>query len=218
MSQQLNNLSDIAKNAAPNSFAAMFAESISRQEMRAGEVITAEVLRIDQNHVVVNAGLKSESFIPLEEFLNDQGVLDVKEGDFVSVAIEALEDGRGETRLSRDRAKRLAAWVSLEQALESGETVIGTVTGKVKGEPYTKVFNIKDVLADPQVQHRQSVMRIEDPDLGSIPAPCVVPRISGASTKTHRSGPAVGEHNVDFFGELGLSLSDLERLKAKGVL
>ena len=133
MSQQLNQLSEIAKNAAPDSFAAMFAESIARQEMRAGEVITAEVLRVDQNHVVVNAGLKSESFIPIEEFFNDQGEVDVKEGDFVSVAIEALEDGRGETRLSRDRAKRLAAWVSLEQALESGETVIGTVTGKVKG-------------------------------------------------------------------------------------
>ncbi|MBU6305441.1 MAG: 30S ribosomal protein S1 [Betaproteobacteria bacterium] len=133
MSRQLNQLSDIAKNAAPDSFAAMFAESIARQEMRAGEVITAEVLRVDQNHVVVNAGLKSESFIPLEEFFNDQGQVDVKEGDFVSVAIEALEDGRGETRLSRDRAKRLAAWVSLEQALESGENVIGTVTGKVKG-------------------------------------------------------------------------------------
>jgi len=133
MSRQLNQLSDIAKNAPPDSFAAMFAESIARQEMRAGEVITAEVLRVDQNHVVVNAGLKSESFIPLEEFFNDQGGIDVKEGDFVSVAIEALEDGRGETRLSRDRAKRLAAWVSLEQALESGESVIGTVTGKVKG-------------------------------------------------------------------------------------
>ncbi|MEY3917282.1 MAG: ribosomal protein, partial [Pseudomonadota bacterium] len=133
MSQQLNQLGEIAKNAAPNSFAAMFAESIARQEMRAGEVITAEVVRVDQNHVVVNAGLKSESFIPLEEFFNDAGEVDVKEGDFVSVAIEALEDGRGETRLSRDRAKRLAAWVSLEQALESGETVIGTVTGKVKG-------------------------------------------------------------------------------------
>jgi len=118
---------------ALESFAALFAESIARQEMRAGEVITAEVLRIDQNHVVVNAGLKSESFIPLEEFLNDQGVLDVNEGDFISVAIESLEDGRGETRLSRDRAKRLAAWVSLEQALESGEMVTGTVTGKVKG-------------------------------------------------------------------------------------
>ncbi len=111
----------------------MFAESVSRQEMRAGEVITAEVIRIDQNHVVVNAGLKSESFIPVEEFMNDQGQLDVKEGDFISVAIEALEDGRGETRLSRDRAKRLAAWLSLEKALESSELIIGTVTGKVKG-------------------------------------------------------------------------------------
>ena len=118
---------------APESFAAMFAESVSRQEMRAGEVITAEVIRIDQNHVVVNAGLKSESFIPVEEFMNDQGQLDVKEGDFISVAIEALEDGRGETRLSRDRAKRLAAWLSLEKALESSELIIGTVTGKVKG-------------------------------------------------------------------------------------
>ena len=111
----------------------MFAESVSRQEMRAGEVITAEVIRIDQNHVVVNAGLKSESFIPVEEFMNDQGQLDVKEGDFISVAIEALEDGRGETRLSRDRAKRLAAWLSLEKALESSELITGTVTGKVKG-------------------------------------------------------------------------------------
>ncbi|MGA0101720.1 MAG: 30S ribosomal protein S1, partial [Burkholderiaceae bacterium] len=119
--------------AAPESFAALFAESIARQEMRAGEVITAEVIRIDQNHVVVNAGLKSESFIPVEEFHNDQGELDVKEGDFISVAIEALEDGRGETRLSRDRAKRLAAWLSLEQALESAELITGTVTGKVKG-------------------------------------------------------------------------------------
>ena len=118
---------------APESFAAMFAESVARQEMRAGEVITAEVIRIDQNHVVVNAGLKSESFIPVEEFMNDQGQLDVKEGDFISVAIEALEDGRGETRLSRDRAKRLAAWLSLEKALESSELIIGTVTGKVKG-------------------------------------------------------------------------------------
>ncbi|MFM1880450.1 MAG: ribosomal protein [Pseudomonadota bacterium] len=125
--------STVASASAPESFAAMFAESIARQEMRAGEVITAEVIRIDQNHVVVNAGLKSESFIPLEEFLNDQGEVDVKEGDFISVAIESLEDGRGETRLSRDRAKRLAAWLSLEKALEASELVTGTVTGKVKG-------------------------------------------------------------------------------------
>ncbi len=111
----------------------MFEESLSRQEMRAGEVITAEVIRIDHNFVVVNAGLKSESFIPIEEFHDDRGELDVAEGDFVSVAIDALENGYGETRLSRDRAKRLAAWLQLEKALDNSELVEGTITGKVKG-------------------------------------------------------------------------------------
>ncbi|NCV90160.1 MAG: S1 RNA-binding domain-containing protein, partial [Betaproteobacteria bacterium] len=101
--------------------------------MRAGEVITAEVIRIDHNFVVVNAGLKSESYIPLEEFFNDRGEVDVVEGDFVSVAIDSIEDGYGETRLSRDRAKRLAAWINLEKALEQAELVTGTITGKVKG-------------------------------------------------------------------------------------
>jgi len=115
------------------SFAALFEESLSKQEMRQGEVITAEVLRIDHNFVVVNASLKSESFIPIEEFHDDRGQLDVKPGDFVSVAIDSLENGYGETRLSRDRAKRLAAWVNLERALEDGELVNGTITGKVKG-------------------------------------------------------------------------------------
>ncbi len=115
------------------SFAALFEESLKRQEMRQGEVITAEVVRIDHNYVVVNAGLKSESFIPIEEFHNDRGEIDVAEGDFVSVAIDSLEDGYGETRLSRDRAKRLAAWISLEKALDNGDPVSGTITGKVKG-------------------------------------------------------------------------------------
>ena len=90
------------------SFAALFEESLARQEMRQGEVITAEVVLIDHNFVVVNAGLKSESYVPLEEFLSDQGELEVKVGDFVQVAIEMLEDGYGATRLSRDRAKRIA--------------------------------------------------------------------------------------------------------------
>ena len=115
------------------SFAQLFEESLSRQEMRAGEVITAEVIRIDHNFVVVNAGLKSESYIPIEEFHNDRGDIDVVEGDFVSVAIDSIEDGYGETRLSRDRAKRLAAWINLEKALEQAELVTGTITGKVKG-------------------------------------------------------------------------------------
>ena len=128
-------MSTETQTAAPviESFAQMFEESLNLHVMRTGEVITAEVVRIDHNFVVVNAGLKSESFIPIEEFHDDRGQLEVAEGDFVSVAIEALEDGRGETRLSRDRAKRLTAWLALEQALERGELVTGTVTGKVKG-------------------------------------------------------------------------------------
>jgi small subunit ribosomal protein S1 len=115
------------------SFAALFEESLARHEMRAGEVITAEVIRVDMNFVVVNAGLKSEAYIPIDEFRNDLGQLDVKPGDFVSVAIESLENGYGDTILSRDKAKRLAAWLNLEKALENGELVSGTITGKVKG-------------------------------------------------------------------------------------
>ena len=126
------NLADAA-NLGGESFAAMFEESLSTKEMRHGEVITAEVVRIDHNFVVVNAGLKSESFIPIEEFFNDQGVNEANIGDFISVAIESLEDGYGETRLSRDRAKRLSAWVNLEVAMEQATLVTGTVTGKVKG-------------------------------------------------------------------------------------
>ncbi|MBI5909135.1 MAG: 30S ribosomal protein S1 [Betaproteobacteria bacterium] len=116
-----------------NNFAALFEESLTRQEMRIGEVITAEVVRVDMNFVVVNAGLKSESFIPVEEFRNDAGEVEASVGDFVSVAIEALEDGFGETRLSRDKAKRLSAWMDLEKALEAGELVTGVISGKVKG-------------------------------------------------------------------------------------
>jgi small subunit ribosomal protein S1 len=115
------------------SFAALFEESLSRQEMRAGEVITAEVVRVDPNFVVVNAGLKSESYIPTEEFKNDRGEVEAKAGDYVTVAIEALEDGHGETRLSREKAKRLAAWQELEKAMEEGRLVQGLVSGKVKG-------------------------------------------------------------------------------------
>src|SRR5699024_9042914 len=115
------------------SFADLFEESVQDQDLKVGEVISAEVLRIDHNYVLVNAGLKSEALIPIEEFHNDQGELEVEPGDFVSVAIDSFENGYGDTILSRDRAKRLSAWLALEQALESGELVNGTVTGKVKG-------------------------------------------------------------------------------------
>ncbi|MBZ0067941.1 MAG: 30S ribosomal protein S1 [Thiobacillus sp.] len=115
------------------SFAALFEESLEHQEMRQGEVITAEIVGIDGNFVTVNAGLKSESLIPIEEFKNDQGEVEATIGDFVSVAIESIEDGFGATKLSRERAKKLAAWLDLEAAMNEGRIVTGMVQGKVKG-------------------------------------------------------------------------------------
>ncbi|MCC7311457.1 MAG: S1 RNA-binding domain-containing protein, partial [Sulfuritalea sp.] len=136
------------------SFAALFEESLQRQEMRAGEVITAEIVRIDQNFVVVNAGLKSESMIPVEEFHNERGELEAKPGDFVLVAIEMLEDGYGATRLSREKAKRIAAWNDLDKAMVDGALVSGFVTGKVKGGLTVMVNGIRAFLPGSLVDTR----------------------------------------------------------------
>ena len=136
------------------SFAALFEESLKRAEMRSGEVITAEVVRVEHNHVGVNAGLKSEAYVPIEEFKNDQGEVEVQAGDFVSVAISSAENGFGETVLSRDTAKRLASWLSLEKALESGEFVTGTTSGKVKGGLTVLVNGIRAFLPGSLVDTR----------------------------------------------------------------
>jgi small subunit ribosomal protein S1 len=136
------------------SFAALFEESLQRAEMRAGEVITAEVVRVEHNHVVVNAGLKSEAYVPIAEFKNDQGELEVQVGDFVSVAIDAVENGYGDTLLSRDKAKRLASWMSLEKALESGDFVTGTTGMKVKGGLKVMVNGISAFLPGSLVDSR----------------------------------------------------------------
>jgi small subunit ribosomal protein S1 len=140
--------------AMAESFAALFEESLTRANMKTGEVISAEVVRIDHNFVIVNAGLKSEAFIPVEEFKNDQGDLDVQVGDYVSVAIDALENGYGDTVLSRDKAKRLASWLNLEKALESGEIITGAVTGKVKGGLTVMVNGIRAFLPGSLVDTR----------------------------------------------------------------
>ncbi len=115
------------------SFAALFEESLARQEMRSGEVITAEVISIDSDHVIVNAGLKSESVIDAAEFKNAQGELEVAVGDFVKVCIEKLEDGFGSTQLSREKAKKMEAWLDLEDAMNEGRVVKGFVSSRVKG-------------------------------------------------------------------------------------
>jgi len=141
-------------SAVAESFASLFEESLSRQEMRAGEVITAEVVRVDPNYVVVNAGLKSESFIAAEEFRNDAGIVDVKPGDYVAVAIEMLEDGYGETRLSREKAKRIAAWNDLDKAMTDSVLVKGLITGKVKGGLTVMVNGIRAFLPGSLVDTR----------------------------------------------------------------
>ncbi len=128
------------------SFASLFEESLSHQEMRAGEVITAEVVRVDNDTVVVNAGLKSESVISADEFKNDRGEIEVKPGDFVKVAIEMLEDGYGSTKLSREKAKRVAAWLDLEAAMEQGTLVPGVISGSVKGGLTVMVNGIRAFL------------------------------------------------------------------------
>ena len=114
-------------------FAQLLEEYSATQEMNVGEVITAEVLAIDNNFVTVNAGLKSEALIDVAEFKNNSGELEVKVGDFVTVTIESVENGFGETKLSREKAKRAQDWVALEEACESGEILSGLISGKVKG-------------------------------------------------------------------------------------
>ena len=115
------------------SFAELFEESLKEIDMTPGSIISGIVVDIDSDWVTVNAGLKSEGVIPLSQFLNDNGEIELKIGDSVDVALDAVEDGFGETRLSREKAKRAEAWTELEKAFEAEEVVKGVINGKVKG-------------------------------------------------------------------------------------
>ena len=127
-------------------FAQLLEESFTLQEMNPGEVITAEVVAIDNNFVTVNAGLKSESLIDVNEFKNAQGEIEVKVGDFVTVTIESVENGFGETKLSREKAKRAADWITLEEAMENGDILSGVINGKVKGGLTVMINSIRAFL------------------------------------------------------------------------
>ncbi|WP_058913100.1 30S ribosomal protein S1 [Entomohabitans teleogrylli] len=115
------------------SFAQLFEESLKEIETRPGSIVRGVVVAIDKDIVLVDAGLKSESAIPAEQFKNAQGELEIQVGDEVDVALDAVEDGFGETLLSREKAKRHEAWITLEKAYEDAETVTGVINGKVKG-------------------------------------------------------------------------------------
>ncbi|MEJ4043355.1 MULTISPECIES: 30S ribosomal protein S1 [unclassified Erwinia] len=115
------------------SFAQLFEESLKTIETRPGSIVRGVVVAIDKDVVLVDAGLKSESAIPAEQFKNAAGELEIQVGDEVDVALDAVEDGFGETLLSREKAKRHEAWITLEKAYEDAETVTGIINGKVKG-------------------------------------------------------------------------------------
>jgi len=115
------------------SFAELFEQSLTQTNMRPGSLLMATVVDVRDDLVIVNAGLKSEGVIPASQFTDENGELDVNVGDTVEVALDAVEDGFGETRVSREKARRLRAWARLEEAYEASETVKGHITGKVKG-------------------------------------------------------------------------------------
>jgi small subunit ribosomal protein S1 len=115
------------------SFAQMFEESLASQRIRPGQILTGRVIEVGPDVVVVSAGLKSEAVIPTSQFKNERGEIEVKAGDDVEVALDSVEDGSGETRLSREKAKRARTWERLETAFEKGEVVTGLINGRVKG-------------------------------------------------------------------------------------
>ena len=127
-------------------FAQLLEEYSATQEMNVGEVITAEVLSIDNNFVTVNAGLKSEALINVNEFKSITGEIEVKVGDFVTVTIESVENGFGETKLSREKAKRAQDWIALEEAMERGDVLHGLINGKVKGGLTVSINSIRAFL------------------------------------------------------------------------
>ena len=128
------------------SFAELFEKSEIESRMRPGTIVKGEVVDVGSDFVVVNAGLKSEGIIPVDQFKNEEGQIEISVGDEVDVALDTVEDGYGETRLSREKAKRAQAWIELELACEKQETVSGIITDKVKGGFTVDVSTIRAFL------------------------------------------------------------------------
>jgi small subunit ribosomal protein S1 len=128
------------------SFAQLFEESLANQRIRPGMILTGLVVDVTEDIVIVNVGLKSEAVIPIEQFKNERGELEVKTGDQVEVALDSVEDGDGNTRLSREKAKRARTWTRLETAFTNSEIVTGVITGRVKGGFTVEIENVRAFL------------------------------------------------------------------------
>jgi small subunit ribosomal protein S1 len=128
------------------SFAELFEQSIASQRIRPGTILNGLIVEVGQDYVIVNVGLKSEAVIPSDQFKNEKGEIEVTVGETVEVALDSVEDGSGETRLSREKAKRARTWTRLETAFEKQEIVIGVITGRVKGGFTVEVDNVRAFL------------------------------------------------------------------------
>jgi small subunit ribosomal protein S1 len=128
------------------SFAELFEQSIASQRIRPGTILNGLIVEVGQDYVIVNVGLKSEAVIPSEQFKNEKGEIEVSVGETVEVALDSVEDGSGETRLSREKAKRARTWTRLETAFEKQEVVIGIITGRVKGGFTVEIDNVRAFL------------------------------------------------------------------------
>ena len=127
-------------------FSRLIEESISKLQVKSGAIIMGTVIDVKKDLVIVNAGLKSEGMIPIDQFIGFDGKVEVKEGDTVEVTVDAIEDGFGETKLSREKAKKARAWVSLSEAFEEKKILEGRITGKVKGGFTVDLADIKAFL------------------------------------------------------------------------
>jgi small subunit ribosomal protein S1 len=128
------------------SFAQLFEQSLANQRIRPGMILTGLVVEVTSDVVIVNVGLKSEAVIPLDQFKNERGEVEVKAGEEVEVALDSVEDGTGETRLSREKAKRARTWTRLEEAFNKSEIVTGIITGRVKGGFTVEIENVRAFL------------------------------------------------------------------------
>jgi len=135
-----------ASEGMSESFAELFEQSLANQRIRPGMILTGLIVDVTDDVVIVNVGLKSEAVIPLEQFKNERGEVEVKPGDEVEVALDSVEDGTGETRLSREKAKRARTWTRLETAFNDSQIVVGIITGRVKGGFTVEIDNVRAFL------------------------------------------------------------------------
>ena len=172
------------------SFAELFEESEKLSKLKPGAIVIGVVVDVRNDVVVINAGLKSEGIVPIEQFRNEAGEIDVGIGDEVKVALDSLENGFGETVLSREKAKRAMVWDELEEALEKNETVTGRISGKVKGGFTVDIKDVRYIIP------HQANQRILDAAAKGVPGPAEFISVIGKYGNTSSASVGLALHDA----------------------